>query len=76
MNTVDANRSNYTLRDYGQAEIACRLQNMIGRPSTKDFVKIVQSDLLPNCPITTIDIMAAEDIFGPNVGLLKGKTTN
>ncbi len=49
---------------------------MIGRPSTRDFIKIVQMNLLPNCPITTKDIMAAEDIFGPNLGSLKGKTVH
>jgi hypothetical protein len=30
--------------------------------------------MLPNCPVTRSDIRAAEDIFGPNLGALKGKT--
>ena len=37
-------------------------------------MNIVKQNLLKNCPITTEDIMAAEDIFGPNLGSLKGKT--
>ncbi len=30
--------------------------------------------MLHNCPISIADIAAAEDIFGPNLGSLKGKT--
>jgi hypothetical protein len=48
---------------------------MIGRPSTKTYINIVlENNLLPNCPVTRDDIVAAEKIFGPDVGSLKGKT--
>jgi len=33
----------------------------------------VDNNLLPNCPITHRDIVAAEHIFGPDFGSLKGK---
>ena len=72
--TVEQNKSSYNVRDYHQAQLARKIQDMIGRPSTKDFIKIVQRNLLPNCPISAKDILAAEDIFGPNLGSLKGKT--
>jgi hypothetical protein len=47
---------------------------MIGRPSTSSYIQIVENNLLPNCPVTRRDIAMAEDIFGPDVGSLKGKT--
>jgi hypothetical protein len=74
VNTVDDNKSRYTNRDYQRALLARKLQNTIGRPSTKSYVNIVKQNLLKNCPITVKDIAAAEDIFGPNLGSLKGKT--
>jgi hypothetical protein len=37
-------------------------------------LNIVKGGMLRNCPITRADILAAEDIFGPNMGSLKGKT--
>jgi hypothetical protein len=74
INTVADNKSSYTNRDYSRAVLARRIQKMIGRPSVRTFMKIIENNLLPNCPITPKDIVAAERIFGPDVGSLKGKT--
>ena len=72
--TVDKKKSNYTNALYSRAVLACSIQKIIGRPSTRTFMRIVDNNLLPNCPISRDDILAAEDIFGPDVGSLKGKT--
>jgi hypothetical protein len=74
VNTVASNKTKYTERAYSRAVLARRLQRIIGRPSTRTFLRIVDDNLLPNCPITRKDILAAEHIFGPDVGSLKGKT--
>eukprot|EP00978_Attheya_sp_CCMP212_P031138 scaffold116611_cov32-Attheya_sp.AAC.1 len=74
VNTAKDNSSNYTSRDYSRALLARKIQHIIGRPSTRTFMHIVEKNLLPNCPITKRDIVAAEAILGPDVGSLKGKT--
>src|SRR5210317_2306219 len=75
VNTVEDKKSSYTQRDYLNAVQARRLQNIIGRPSLKTYLHMIDNCLLPNCPVTRQDVLAAEDIFGPNLGILKGKTT-
>ena len=74
VNTVADNKSSYSNTDYMRALAARKLQIKIGNPTAREFIKIVPRNLLPNCPITRDDIQAAEDIFGPDVGGLKGKT--
>jgi hypothetical protein len=69
INTVEDKKSNYTNKDYKQALI----QNIIGQPSTRTFMKIVEKNLLQNCPVMKMDIINTEDILGPSVGSLKGK---
>ena len=43
-------------------------------PGVRQLYKIADQNLLRNSPINRADIRAAEDIFGPNLGALKGKT--
>jgi hypothetical protein len=75
VNTVDENKSSYTNDDYRKAVVARELLIKLGQPSVQDFIRTVQGRQLPNCPVTVADIRAAEHIFGPDVGSLRGKTT-
>jgi hypothetical protein len=38
------------------------------------MINLIEGGHIPNCPVTKFDVEAAEDIFGPDVGILKGKT--
>jgi len=75
LNTVADNKTNYTKREIMRASLARRIHKTIGHPSLRKFIDIVVSNQLPNCPIVKRDILIAEDIFGPELGCLKGKTT-
>jgi hypothetical protein len=65
--TVADKKSEYSEHVYQQALITRKLQGMIGHPSTWDFLSFVDRNLIPNCPVTRLDILAMEDIFGPSV---------
>jgi len=71
INTVDNNKTKYTIKEYSDVLCAPSLQNIIGRPNAKDFFKYMECNMIPNCPITKVDILHAEDIFGVNIGLLQ-----
>jgi Reverse transcriptase (RNA-dependent DNA polymerase)/Zinc knuckle len=73
--TVEDKKSKYSTRDYLAAVSARKLQNVLGFPTVHTLLNIVDARLLPNCPVTRQDILAAEDIFGPAVASLKGRTT-
>jgi len=75
VNTVAGNHSSYSNDDYLWAVSTRELQVKIGWLSLCDIIHIIENNHLPNCPVTKADIMAAERIFGPDIGSLKGKTT-
>ena len=73
--TVANNKNRLSAHDFSQAKAARTLQRRIGRPMTRDFIRYVATNLIPNCPITVQDIKNAEFVWGPELGCLKGKTT-
>jgi len=75
VHTVDSIKNKNTVKEYSDARKAQSIQDMIGRPSTKDYIRYVENNMLLNCPNTKADIICAEDILGPNLGSLKDKTT-
>jgi hypothetical protein len=73
VNTVAKHKSKYTKREYRDAVLAWKIQNILMFPRVQAYTKIADSKLIANCPIGWANIMAAECIFGPNLGTLKGK---
>jgi hypothetical protein len=75
ISTVETNKSKYTDRDYSRAQLARKIQVLVGRPKLKDFLRYLDSNSIPNCPIQRHDAINAHAIFGREVKLLKGKIT-
>jgi hypothetical protein len=74
ISTVAGNAKQFTQRQYKNAILARRVQNIIMRTGTCEFMD-VSINHIRNCPINKQHIQMAETIFGPNLGSLKGKTT-
>ena len=76
LNTVsDRVSTYYTVNDYQRAVRAPTTQRQIGHPSTKRYKQLAYRGRIKNCDVTWQDFLNAEDIFGPELGSLKGKTT-
>ena len=71
--TVTEKRDLYTKQAYRDAIAARQDQNIMMFPGVCQLYKIADENILRNCPINWGDIRVAEDIFGPNLGALKGK---
>ena len=63
VNTVAADdQSNFTKNDYSLAILACQIKKMIGLPSNKRSLNIVDNSLLKNCSVTCCDIEIADAV--------------
>merc|ERR1739836_180671 len=47
----------------------------MGAPSPRNFKAILRQNLIHNCPVTPSDVDRAEEIYGPDISTLKGKST-
>jgi len=73
--TVNKNKKGYTQRQYERAVAARALYHNVGAPTMENFKKMIQANMIRNNPITVEDVNIAENIFGPDISVLKGKST-
>ena len=73
--TVADNARFYSQRQVARAKAARNLLHATGCPSVADLKNILKMNSIANCPITLDDVDIAEQIYGPDVASLKGKTT-
>ena len=51
------------------------MQKVIGHPTAKQLSYLLDHHLIPNSPFTSHDVRKPEQIYSPDLGNLKGKTT-
>jgi len=73
--TVTSNMLKYTKAEVKDAEKARELIRRLGYPSVAAAIKMISTGTIINCPVTVKDIIRAQDIWGDDIGQLKGKTT-
>ena len=74
VNTVADNMRVFNQRQIKAAERARELYIMLGRPSSRTYQYMLQHHLIKNTSVTYDDAVRAEQIFGPDLGALKGKS--
>jgi hypothetical protein len=74
VNTVSDNKDMYTKLEVKAAARARHFQNIIMFPGSRELMDISDQHFLKNNPVQCVDIKDAENIYGTNVGSLKGKT--
>ena len=75
VDTVRSLKSNFTRREIEGAERARTLFRAIGMPSYQKFIHALEHNHIRNCPVTAADVRRALHIYGPEVAVLKGKST-
>jgi hypothetical protein len=72
--TVEENKSLFTKRQVEDAENARILIRRLGYPSVTDIRILIDKGGIINAPVTTYDVNFAQQILGPDIPTIKGKT--
>ena len=73
--TVTENKQKYSQSDVKRADGVRALQKIIGHPTARQLSHLLDHHLIPNSPFTSHDVRRAEQIYSPDLGNLKDKTT-
>ncbi len=71
---VESNMKLFLKWQVALAEKARSLYASLGFPSKKDFLWILKSNQIKDCPVMAADAMVAYKIWGRSIAALKGKT--
>ena len=72
--TVAENAKRYTKKEVSKAEEARDLYIKFARPGIDAFIRLIKDGKIHNCPVTVADVKRWLNIYGPDVGTLKGRS--
>jgi hypothetical protein len=75
IHTVAGNEMQYTKRQVADAQGATTMIKRLAYPSIGELEKMISSGGILNSPVTLSDVKRAELIYGKDLAILKGKTT-
>jgi hypothetical protein len=64
----------FTKREIEEARKACKAQAMLGHPTNCNFLGMVHSGMISNCPVTANAVTNAHQIFGPDLAGVRGRS--
>jgi len=71
---VHGNMEGFTQREVEEARAAREAQGMIGHPTDCNFLGMVRANYILNCPVTQSAVKNANQIFGPDLAGVRGRT--
>jgi hypothetical protein len=71
VNTIKENREGFIRREVDKSKESRRALALFGYPSSKDFMNMVRSNMIKNCPLSPTDIANAHKLFCPDIATLK-----
>ncbi len=72
--TVRGNMEGYMQHEVEDARAARKAQAMLGHPTDRNFLGMVRSGMILNCPVTPNAVQNAHRIFSPDLAGVRGRT--
>ena len=76
LGTVSERMKKYTKREVSRAELAREYIKRLGYVTPAMLVKLLNSGMIKHTEISSHDVVRCRDIFGPDLGNVRGKTTD
>jgi hypothetical protein len=72
--TLQSNMEGYTRHEVKEPRAAREAQAMLVHPTDQEFLGMVCSGMIFNCPVTPTAVQNTNRIFGPNLAEVRGRT--
>eukprot|EP00536_Pseudo-nitzschia_multiseries_P013934 jgi/Psemu1/36917/gm1.36917_g len=74
VDTVEEKANSYLAVDCSRAKKAQDMQEILGFPTAQAFIKMINNNIIKDCPTTRRDVKVMLNIYGKHASILKGKS--